>query len=322
MQEERFIKNNYDPDVLGDGFKKLTFMFPNDYEGEIIATLIRRKTVNESGKAILYIHGFNDYFFQEEMAKRFNEQGYNFYALDLRKYGRSFLSHQKFNNVRSILEYDEELNLALQTIKLENNNQVILMGHSTGGLITSNYAINHLNSNLFHGLICNSPFYNFNLNFVKRVVGIPILSFLGKYFPDIFISGDPSVQYGHSLHKEKHGEWNYSLVWKPYNIPKVNFGFIRAIHKAQKNIRQNSIIDVPTLVMHSDKSIYESHWSEKFKKGDAVLNVHHIKKYADKINGDITVCEIENGLHDLVLSKKTVRENVYEKIFEWVDHKF
>ncbi|WP_026839727.1 alpha/beta hydrolase [Gillisia sp. JM1] len=323
MQENKSMDNTpqeYHRDVLGDGFKKLKLKLSNDYEGEVIATLIRRISDYKSEKAILYVHGFNDYFFQKELAIRFNQQGYNFYALDLRRYGRSYLSHQKFNNVRSILEYDEELDLALQIIKSENNHQVILMGHSTGGLITTNYAVTHLNSNLFHGLICNSPFYEFNLNYLERTVGIPILSFIGKYLPNIPISGGFSELYGYSLHIEKYGEWNYSLLWKPHNIPKVNLGFIRTIRSAQVNIRNKSIIDVPALVMHSDNSVYEKYWTEKFKEGDAVLNVDHIKENAHQLNGNVSVLEIENGMHDLVLSKKAVREKLYSKIFAWLDN--
>jgi len=315
-------KNNYLPDVLGDGFTKLTLSFDDDYEGEVVATLIRRKSLTKTSKAILYIHGFNDYFFQEEMSKEFNEQGINFYALDLRKYGRSHLSHQKLNNVRSLIEYDEEIDLALQIIKSENNKQVILMGHSTGGLIVTNYAGNHLNSDLFHGMICNSPFYEFNLNVVERKIGIPILSYLSKYFPNKLISSGFSKLYGYSLHNDKYGEWNYSLCWKPHEIPKVNLGFINAIYNAQKKIQNRLVINVPLLVMSSNKSIYENHWSEKFKEGDAVLNVNHIRNYASKIKGNVTSFEIENGMHDLILSKKTVREKVYEKMFEWININF
>ncbi|WP_158976732.1 alpha/beta hydrolase [Cellulophaga sp. L1A9] len=322
MQEEHFKNNNYTSDLLGNGFEKLILHFPDDYEGKVIATLIRKCAEKDSQKAILYIHGFNDYFFQKEMAQKFNDQGYNFYALDLRKYGRSYLSHQKFNNVRSIREYDEELNLALQIIKSENNNQVLLMGHSNGGLITTNFAMNHLNSTLFHGLIGNSPFYEFNLNYLERSIGIPILSFLGKYFPDTPISGGFSENYGYSLQKDKHGEWDYSLIWKPYNIQKVNLGFIRAIHKAQKNCRQKQILAVPTLILHSSQTISEKHWSDKFKEGDAVLNIHHIKKYAHKLQGKVTVTEIKNGLHDLILSKKPIREKVYKVIFDWINTNF
>jgi len=256
------------------------------------------------------------------MAKKFNNIGFNFYALELRKYGRSHLSHQKLNNVRSLLEYNEEINLALQIIKSENNNQVILKGHSTGGLIVTNYAGNNLNSNLFHGIICNSPFYEFNLNIIERKIGIPILSMLSTYFQNKLISSGFSKLYGYSLHENKHGEWNYSLTWKPHEIPKVNLGFISAIHNAQKKIQNNLVIDVPLLVMFSNTSIYENHWSEKFKEGDAVLNVNHIRNYASKIKENVTSFEIEKGMHDLILSKKSVRENVYEKMFEWIDINF
>ncbi|CAM1333563.1 alpha/beta hydrolase [Tenacibaculum aestuariivivum] len=311
---------NYSPDVLGHGFEQLTLPLANDYEGTVIATLIRKKPQKKTFRAILYIHGFNDYFFQNEMAEKFNEQGYNFYALDLRKYGRSLLKHQKLNNVRSLLEYDEEINKALKIIKSEKNTHVILKGHSTGGLIITNYAGNNLNSKLFDGLICNSPFYEFNLSIIERKLGVPTLSFLGNYFPNTLVSSHFSELYGYSLHNSKYGTWNYSLAWKPYNIPKVNFGFIHAIHKAHKNIQNNWRINVPMLVLHSDKSIYQKKWSDDFMNADAVLNVQHIHDYAQKINGNVTLCEIKNGMHDLVLSKKNVREKVFKNIFEWTHY--
>jgi alpha-beta hydrolase superfamily lysophospholipase len=325
MHEEKSMshsKNNYSPDVLGDGFEQLILSLADDYEGEVIATLIRRTSHTLSTKSILYIHGFNDYFFQDEMAKRFNNEGYHFYALDLRKYGRSFLNHQKLNNVRSLLEYDEEINEALKIIQSENNNEVILMGHSTGGLIVTNYAGNHLNCDLFHGIICNSPFYEFNLNIIERKIGIPILSFLSRYFPNKQISSGFSRLYGYSLHNDKYGEWNYSLTWKPHDIPKVNLGFINAIHRAQKKIQNNLDLDVPMLVLYSSKSIYEKKWSDKFMNGDAVLNVNHIKYYTNMIKGNVTSCEIENGMHDLFLPKKPVRKMAYEKVFEWIHSNF
>lgn len=319
---ERSLDKTYSPDVLGEGIEQMTLPFEDDYEGSVVATLVRKKPQTPATKAILYIHGFNDYFFQRQMAQQFNNQGYNFYALDLRKYGRSLLSHQKLNNVRSLLEYDAEINEALQVIKSEGNTAVILMGHSTGGLIVTHYAGRHLNSDLFHGVIGNSPFYEFNLGFLERKVGIPILSFLSRYLPNKLISGGLSTLYGHSLHEDKQGEWDYSLVWKPHDIPKVNFGFIHAIYSAQKNIQHNLVIDVPTLVLYSNQSIDDREWSERFMEGDAVLNVAHIKHYANKIEGDVTTCEIENGMHDLVLSKEPVRETVYEKIFEWLNSHF
>ncbi|EMH0102058.1 alpha/beta hydrolase, partial [Acinetobacter baumannii] len=92
-------KHNYAPDILGAGYEQLTLNFPDDYEGKVVATLVRKKATQPTQKAVLYIHGFLDYFFQTEMAEQFNAHGYDFYALDLRKYGRSKLPHQIFYNV-------------------------------------------------------------------------------------------------------------------------------------------------------------------------------------------------------------------------------
>ncbi len=55
----------------------------------MVATLVRRPTHGETNCAVLHLHGFADYFFQTEYAEWWTERGYTFYALDLRKYGRS-----------------------------------------------------------------------------------------------------------------------------------------------------------------------------------------------------------------------------------------
>ena len=52
-----------------------------------------------------------------------------------------------------------------------------------------------------------------------------------------------------------------------------------------------------------------------------ILDVKDIQKYAKKIQGNVTIREIPNGLHDLVLSEKTVREGVYQQLFSWLETK-
>ena len=60
-----------------------------DGEGTIDATLVRRTPPSHVEAAVIYVHGFSDYFFQTELADFFTERGFAFYALDLRKCGRS-----------------------------------------------------------------------------------------------------------------------------------------------------------------------------------------------------------------------------------------
>ena len=82
----------YWADILKNDFKQATIVQPSDYEGSVTCTLIKKSAPEKTNKSVLYVHGFNDYFFQEEMAERFIKEGYNFYAVDLRKCGRSWLA--------------------------------------------------------------------------------------------------------------------------------------------------------------------------------------------------------------------------------------
>ncbi len=77
------------PDLLGEPFFAETIDFPSDDEGPVVATLVRARCDQPTRKAVLHVHGFADYFFQTEYAAWWLERGYDFYAIDLRKYGRS-----------------------------------------------------------------------------------------------------------------------------------------------------------------------------------------------------------------------------------------
>ena len=103
------MTTSYTEDILKDGFEQRSISLRDDYEGKAVSVLVHRLAIMNKGQAVLYIHGFNDYFFQKEMAFRFNERGIHFYALDLRKYGRSWLPHQKFNDIRDLRTYFEEI---------------------------------------------------------------------------------------------------------------------------------------------------------------------------------------------------------------------
>ena len=311
----------YQADILGEGYEQATLNFPDDYEGKVTATLIRKKASQSTNKAVLYIHGFIDYFFQTEMAEQFNQHGFDFYALDLRKYGRSILPHQKYYNIHEIAEYDAEITQALDIIGAERHENVLLCGHSTGGLTTTLYVAHHPNHPLIKALWVNSPFYDFNMNPIKRAVGVPSLSRLAQKFPNLQFPSELNKWYAASLHKDLKGEWDFNLDWKKSSYPKVRISFIRAIYEAQKEIHQGVRVDVPVLVMHSHQSKNPRKWSKDAQSSDVILDVKDIQKYAKKIQGDVTIREIPNGVHDLVLSEKTVRDSVYQQLFSWLETK-
>ena len=84
---------------------------------------------------MLHVHGFADYFFHTEYARWWADRGYTFYALDLRKYGRSLREHQTPHYVADLGEYFAEIDLAWWRItQRDGHRDVIASGHSTGGL--------------------------------------------------------------------------------------------------------------------------------------------------------------------------------------------
>lgn len=313
-----FSQVSYREDVLKQGYEQASIQMPDDYDGKVITTLVR-KTKPGNSKAVLYIHGFSDYFFQTEMAEQYLAHGYDFYAVDLRKYGRSHLPHQRLFDVRDIHEYDADVDTALHIIKQNGYNKILLSGHSTGGLVAACYAHCNKGKELFDLMFLNSPFFDMNQNGFTEHVTVPFGSFLGSMLPKTIASPSLPPLYNYSLHSAYYGEWTFDTTWKPINIPPVNFGWARAIHKAHKEVQAGNIVFKPCLVMRSDSSMYHKTWSPDLFNGDAVLDVDDIERYGRTLGKDVTVMTIENGMHDLALSRQAARNRFYNMLFEWLD---
>ena len=112
----------WDPDLL-DGYLSTDIplpdapLMPGEPEGlEVVATLVRRDEPRRSRRAVLYVHGWNDYFFQTHLADFWAGLGFDFYALDLRRYGRSLRRGQLHGFTTDLAAYDDELDAAADLI--------------------------------------------------------------------------------------------------------------------------------------------------------------------------------------------------------------
>ena len=307
----------WEPDTLCRGFEMRRVEQPGDYSGRVVSTIIRKMVPDTAvRRGVLYVHGFNDYFFQSEMGEEFVEHGYDFYAVDLRKYGRSLLPGQKQFQVRKISEYFPDIDAAIVDMGRNGITEIVLMGHSTGGLVTACY----LNENVrpqVKALILNSPFLDWNLGKMEKVVGL--VAAWGKWFPDTRVKQGESTAYAESLLRRYHGEWDYDTNLKLIQSPDVDAGWVRAIDEAQKSLRDGKCdIGIPVLLLYSGNSVDGDEWSEKFNHGDAVLDVKDIKKYGLGLGPDVTPVRVEGGLHDLVLSAPGTRTPLYRYIFNWL----
>lgn len=294
-----------------------------DYEGRVIATLVRSDKNVPDRPSILYLHGFNDYFFHEHVAEAFHEQGYNFYALDLRKYGRSLLAHQHPNYCRSITEYFEEIDRSIEIIRSETDTdeKLLILGHSTGGLIASVYQNTGEYRDQVDGLILNSPFLEFNITPWQRWLLLPMAGVISFFAPYAARRKPLSHVYGASVSNQKKGEWHFNTEWKPLNGFPAYLQWIYAVNRAQKKLHLASDISVPVLILHSDASSRPKRWNNIVLKTDMVLNVEHMKKFGRKLGSDVSFAEIPRAIHDVFLSKPEVRQTAFRKMFSWLSQK-
>jgi len=303
---------NFDTDFT---FK--TLQLTPDYEGEVTATFISSNRNLGTRKSVLYLHGYNDYFFHPHLAEKFNDNSIDFYALDLRKYGRSLLKHQHPNYCKNIEEYFEEISIAITEIDNRSRNQIYLLGHSTGGLIASNYMNTGCERNKIDALILNSPFFDLYQSEFEKFLsywGSKIISSIASYAK---IEGALAAVYAQSLHKDFYGEWDFNLDWKPIKGFPTYLKWVVAIINAQKKLA-NSNIKVPILIMHSSDSKKMTTFTKEAISRDTVLNIEDIKRVGATLGDNVTLLQIDNALHDIFLSPKLVRDYAFDKMLSWL----
>lgn len=307
------------PDVLGEPFVARTIRLPDDDEGQVTATLVRwAGAAATSRAAALYLHGFSDYFFQRELAAFFAGRGAAFYALDLRKCGRSRLPHQTPNDCLALSDYDAELDAAAQMILAEGNDQLVVVGHSTGGLIAPLWLARRP-ALPFAGLILNSPFFEFRQPLPLRMTMLPAVRGLSRRWPHRTLPMLPNTRYGQSLHASRRGEWDYRLDWKPLAGLGVRLGWLRAVGDGQRRLHAGVGLNVPTLVLCSTRKVSTRRWSSELYRGDAVLDPDSIARWAPAVSNHVTSIRVPDAMHDVYLSTSSVRAVAYETTATWLD---
>nr|WP_269810353.1 alpha/beta hydrolase [Kineosporia rhizophila] len=293
-----------------------------DGEGEIAAAVVRRKPRAEEAVrgVVLYVHGFSDYFFQTEMADFFAARGFAFYALDLHKCGRARRPGQTAHYASDLRQYDADLDAALALIREDwPGLPVTFVAHSTGGLIVPLYLDRKRRAGAVlpvTGVVLNSPWFDLQGKPVLRGPGTWLLRGLSKASPFRTFKLPPSI-YGQTLHISGGGEWDYDVVMKPLNGFPVTAGWMNAVRRGHAELHRGLDIGVPSLILRSDKSVFTAADGDP-DRGDGVLDVRHIARWAGCLGGETTVIPIEDARHDIVLSVPEVRSKAYAVIDSWL----
>lgn len=317
------LASGWQPDRLFPGYEARTVDQGTDYDGPVRSTIVRRLAdCPGSRKGVLYIHGYNDYFLQPEMGRRFADSCYSFYAVDLRRYGRSLRPGDPRFDIRDMHEYFPDIDSAVADMKRQGIDSIVLMGHSTGGLTTSLYMASRPDTAI-RALVLNSPFLDWNQSALQEKLLIPAVQCVGGWWPRLTVMpGAKSAYVPTGSTRLDHGTWTIDNDWKPDEWPRINAGWIRAIDRAHDELRSKAgAIKVPVLLMHSDHTFRKGDRPSLRDSSDTVLDVADISRYGRRLGPDVTEATVKGGTHDLVRSAPGIREATYRTIFSWLDSK-
>jgi alpha-beta hydrolase superfamily lysophospholipase len=319
---------NWQPDILGAGYDQHVFHLGADPDGEgaVEAVLVRRppRPGEVTRGAVLYVHGFTDYFFQTELADFFAARGLRFYALDLRKCGRARRPGQTAHYVSDLARYDEELDQALSVITEENPGlPVIAAAHSTGGLIVPLWLHRRRTAGVAGsrpviGAVLNSPWLDLQVSWMVRAPLTQLVRLRAKTRPLAPIKVRPGV-YGQTLHVSGTGEWEYDTDLKPLNGFPVTAGWMAAVRQGHAHVHRGIETDVPVLVLRSDKSLKAAEYSPACDRCDLVLNTKQIGRWASSLGGQVTDTVVPDARHDVFLSVPEARQRAYAGLGTWLD---
>ena len=315
-------------DILGEEFESHAFTAAGADRVERTATLVRfhpgRQEARQESvpapehrRAVLFLHGWSDYFFNVDLARFWASAGYDFYALDMHNHGRSLRPQFPGGYVADLADYDAEIEMAAQLIGQEGVAlPLTLMGHSTGGLVAALWASRHPGA--VSQLILNSPWLEMHGSALVRRAASSMVGPVARFRPEAVLRLPERGFYWRTISSSADGEWTLDDRYRPPMAFPVRAGWLSAVLAGHTKVARGLNIEVPILVLLSRGSANGLFWSEEMRRTDAVLDVNVIAARALTLGRTVTIERIDGALHDVFLSPADVRADAYAKLARWL----
>ncbi|MFJ3957793.1 alpha/beta hydrolase [Arthrobacter sp. NPDC090010] len=309
----------WQPDILGPEFESLELHHVRAGTAQT-ATLIRHRPRHPAGAssgAVLFLHGWSDYFFNRDLAEFFAGQGLDFFALDLHNHGRNLRPDTTGGYVADLRHYDADIQAALDVVNEGGEARpLILMGHSTGGLVAALWAANH--PGRVDGLVLNSPWLEMHGSPVVRHAARSLLAPLSRVRPKTVLRLPERGFYWRSISAEAEGEWELDERYRPPLAFPVRAGWLSAILSGQGQVARGLELPMPIVVLMSSSSSNGPLWREDMRRSDAVLDVNTMALRALELGRSVTLERVDGALHDVFLSPAPVRGEAYARLERWL----
>jgi acylglycerol lipase len=254
------------------------------------------KPEGEARGVVTIVHGFNSHSGQYLwVGEQLASQGLAVYALDLRGRGRS--EGERYY-VEKMEDYTDDVQTLVTTAKAENPGlPVFLLGHSAGGVVSCNYALDHQSE--INGLICESfayelPVPDIALSFLKGLSYITPHTHVFSLHNKDFTRDAAVVE-----------SMNDDILIKGESQPAQTAKVL--INGARRLTEEFPRITLPVLILHGteDKATSPSgsqHFYENAGSTDKTLKLYegHFHDLLNDIDKEIVMADIQNWIDERI----------------------
>ncbi len=173
-------------------------------------------------------HGFGEHSGRyANLLKSYENENTAFYALDARGHGRT---GGKRGHVDQFQQYVDDLGDLIRIARKENGgSKVYLLGHSLGGLIALQYALEGSNQDNLHALLLSSPFIRMDMDAekkIKKAVATLMVRFLPATAMDAnlnlkYLSHDQEVIDAYTKDPLVHGRVSFQMAVNSFDLGKA-----------------------------------------------------------------------------------------------------
>jgi len=234
----------------------------------------------------------------------------------------------------SLSTYDEDLHAALDVVRQEQGvgTDLVLMGHSTGGLTAALWA--HRHPGALRALVLNAPWLELQGSQLLRSAGPLLVDTLARRIPtSVLPLGDPGFYYRvlHGWDEEVDGPrpegtegdpfydgWDTNDAWRTFPSMPVRPGWLSAILAGHAQVAEGLTVTCPVLVLSSTRTLITTRWSQELRGVDTVLDVTQIARRSTQLGQLVTLARFDGAIHDVLLSAAPVRARAYAELRRWM----
>lgn len=254
----------------------------------------------EVKRTIVFQHGLGEHSNRyANLINYFAGSGTAFYAMDARGHGKS---EGKKGHVNSLMDFVHDLHELVMLAKNEQEkNQVFLLGHSMGGVITALYAFNYQQH--LQALILSSagiePYLNPYLKVAKVAAQglVPMTpSFtMGSNLNLKYLSHDQSVIADYKADPLVHSSASVKLGYEMFNVHKTIYAKAGQLY-------------IPLYVMHGT--------------GDKIAASEGSQRFYELAGSTDKTLKLYDGLyHEMINEIPIARADVLRDLKEWVEQR-